>query len=183
MSHWKIIPMLDHRGWIPMNERGVPMPGHRGQDESKCLGCHPLAPLPPLRAPKPYVSLEPVKPPPVTKKKEEKERVRKTRQVRPGSIPQRELVALALVELWTAKMGPVSEEDLVVQAWKMDPKGFGMGTKWTLYPSDKRVLSKICGDDGIIARGWATRVGVKLYVPTDLGRKIWRSFTELKEAV
>lgn len=175
--------MLDHRGWIPMNERGVPMPGHRGQDESKCLGCHPLAPLPPLRAPKPYVSLEPVKPPPVVKKKEEKERVRKTRQVRPGSIPQRELVALALVELWTAKMGPVSEEDLVVQAWKMDPKGFGMGTKWTLYPSDKRVLSKICGDDGIIARGWATRVGVKLYVPTDLGRKIWRSFTELKEAV
>ena len=175
--------MLDHRGWIPMNERGVPMPGHRGQDEAKCLGCHPLAPLPPLSAPKPYVSLEPVKPPPVTKKKEEKERVRKTRQVRPGSIPQRELVALALVELWTAKMGPVAEEDLVVQAWKMDPKGFGMGTKWTLYPSDKRVLSKICGDDGIIARGWATRVGVKLYVPTDLGRKIWRSFTELKEAV
>lgn len=175
--------MLDHRGWIPMNERGVPMPGHRGQDEAKCLGCHPLAPLPPLRAPKPYVSLEPVKPPPPAKKKEEKERVRKTRQVRPGNVPQRELVALALVELWTAQMGPVHEEDLVVQAWKMDPKGFGMGTKWTLYPSDKRVLAKICGEDGIIARGWATRVGVKLYVPTDLGRKIWRSFTELKEAV
>lgn len=169
-----------------MNERGVPMPGHRGQDEGKCLGCHPLAPLPPLRAPKPYVSLEPVKPPPMVAKKkkpEEKERVRKTRQVRPGSVPQRELVALALVELWTETMGPVTEEDLVLKAWKMDPKGFGMGTKWNLYPSDKRVLSKICGEDGILARGWATRVGVKLYVPTDLGRKIWRSFTELKEAV
>ncbi len=53
---------------------------------------------------------------------------------------------------------PFALEDLVLAAWRFDPKGFGLGKHYLSHPNSKTVEAEIYGIKGLVAEGILQKV-------------------------
>jgi hypothetical protein len=53
---------------------------------------------------------------------------------------------------------PFSLTELVLAAWKLSPKMFGLPGSEANYPSDRRVYVSLCGKKGLVACGWIRKL-------------------------
>jgi hypothetical protein len=86
------------------------------------------------------------------------------------TIAQQVLLAAALLE----QQGhvPFTAEALIVTSWQNSPRSFGLKGYAEQYPDSNRILSVIMGKRGLATQGLLEKVGVKLYMLTERGRKI-----------
>jgi hypothetical protein len=62
------------------------------------------------------------------------------------------------------------EEDLVLAAWLLDKRRFGLGRYHIAHPDNNRVRATLVGHRGLIADGLLERIGPKQYRLTEAGR-------------
>jgi len=85
-----------------------------------------------------------------------------------------EKILLAAAFLEQAGQSPFSAEALVVGAWQMYPRTFGLKGYTEQYPDANKVLASIMGEKGLAKKGWLVKMGQKLYAMTREGKQMVR---------
>lgn len=79
-------------------------------------------------------------------------------------------VLLASLDL-SEDRGVFCAEELVVRAWRMFPKDFGLRLFNDCHPDSNRVLARVMGARGLCSRGLLERVAERQYRITDKGKR------------
>lgn len=77
---------------------------------------------------------------------------------------------LLAADVLDKRTGQFSANELVVAAWKLDYKAFGLEGFAADYPDSNRVLYNLMGRSGIVQQGLLVKVGPKRYGMTKMGR-------------
>ncbi len=80
-------------------------------------------------------------------------------------LSQAEMILLAAATL----DAPFACEALIVAAWGKYPDTFGM-KGFKSFPCSNKVIASLAGENGLVKRGWLTKVGQKLYAVSEHGR-------------
>jgi hypothetical protein len=78
-------------------------------------------------------------------------------------------LVVAAAALSTSTRRRVAVSDLVVRAWQLYPESFGLRGYESIYPDANKVLSKLFGVEGAVARGYLRRVSTGVYAATTAG--------------
>lgn len=89
-------------------------------------------------------------------------------------MTQSEMIVLAALSLEHEDQSPFSASALVVAAWTLFPKVFGLEGFETAHPDSNRVLAGCMGRQGVAAKGWLVRMGSKRYALTAEGKAVAR---------
>lgn len=84
------------------------------------------------------------------------------------SIADRVLLAASDLDKLSS---PFAEASLVVEAWRQFPRHFGLKGYADLYPDSNRVGTCLCGERGLVRRGYLYRVSSGNYSLTAAGRR------------
>lgn len=95
------------------------------------------------------------------------------------TIPEKILLAAAALE--AEQISPFSAEALIVAAWKMFPRVFGLRGFADLHPDSNKVMTSVMGEKGLVRRGYLAKMGKKLYMLTREGRQRVRRLAQRAE--
>lgn len=85
------------------------------------------------------------------------------------TVPEKILLAASVLE--TRGETPFTAEALIVCSWKGYPVTFGLKGFADQHPDSNKILASIMGEKGLAKKGWLQKVGQKLYILTEDGRK------------
>lgn len=95
-----------------------------------------------------------------------------------SELTVREKILVAAVEA-TRHASTVTAGDLIVCAFRQFPESFTLASALEpAHPDSNRVLAKLAGVDGLIARGWLVRVETSVFAVTPQGRKRARQLVD-----
>jgi hypothetical protein len=83
-----------------------------------------------------------------------------------------ETLLVAAYHLEQRGLAPCSLEDLIVEAWKLNPNRFGLRGRTKSYPDANRVSAQLSARAGVVRRGYLLRIGPGLYQLSAKGRQI-----------
>jgi hypothetical protein len=74
------------------------------------------------------------------------------------------LTDLLLASARSFRGGEFTQEELIVRAWRYHKDAFGLDGFKADYPDSNKVIVNLCGNRGLVARGYLRKLGPKRYV-------------------